>query len=60
MYVQITVLKGTFNLKKEIFFTVLFPRFLTLQLSCAVLPTRAVTFLDAVMSKKGPRSSGMP
>lgn len=39
--------------------TVRFPRFLTRQLRLAVLPTRAVTFFEAVMSKNGPRSSGI-
>lgn len=35
--------------------TVLLPKFRTLQFKYVVLSTRAVIFLDAVLSKKGPR-----
>lgn len=34
--------------------TVLFPKFLTLQFRYAVLPSRAVTFFEAALSKYGP------
>lgn len=38
----------------NIYLTVLFPRFLILQVRYAVLPKSAVTFLDAAISKYGP------
>lgn len=40
--------------------TVLLPKFLIRQFKYAVFCTKAVTFLDADISKNGPLSSGLP
>lgn len=45
--------------KKKTLLTVLLPRFFIRQLRYAVLPTSAVTFLDADISKYGPRFNGL-
>lgn len=58
---NVFVLEQKFVLTINAFFVILtvrFPKFLTRQFRYAVLPTRAVTFLEADISKYGPLSSG--